>query len=274
MPGLSLRHIVLSGSGGDQLLRLLVCLLVIHHLHEHYDDNPSSRSARPFTQTHCPKWAFSVWLQLNSSQNTLSGHDSSDRPRAIAQELKTELWHRNHAKQSEKYFAIENTNTRMYPIQGRLTAYNPTFRSRHGRPTRLLWDHAQDDRDDHDQDHDHDHVLFFLCSCFFGNQRDSTILNQITHQKVFRKVQRKNGMHPFCAGQAGSKSNNSLFQMKRKKSSLNICSFNQLIELRHFMDPSLKAGKIFTESYWIASLYSTNMFLVSMTHVYIYDIHL
>ena len=66
-------------------------------------------------------------------------------------------------------------------------------------------------------------------------------------QKVFRKVQRKNGMHPFCAGQAGSKSNNSLFQMKRKKSSLNICSFNQLIELRHFMDPSLKAGKIFTE---------------------------
>ena len=46
----------------------------------------------------------------------------------------------------------------MYPIQGRLAAYNPTFRSRHARPTRLLWDHAQDDGDDHDHDHDdHDH---------------------------------------------------------------------------------------------------------------------
>ena len=66
-------------------------------------------------------------------------------------------------------------------------------------------------------------------------------------QKGTKEKWDANEAHPFCAGQAGSKSNNSLFQMKRKKSSLNICSFNQLIELRHFMDPSLKAGKIFTE---------------------------
>ena len=45
----------------------------------------------------------------------------------------------------------------MYPIQGRLAAYNPTFRSRHARPTRLLWDHAQDDGDDHDGPDDYDH---------------------------------------------------------------------------------------------------------------------
>ena len=65
-------------------------------------------------------------------------------------------------------------------------------------------------------------------------------------QKGTKEKWDANEAHTFCAGQAGSKSNNSLFQMKRKKSSLNICSFNQLIELRHFMDPSLKVGKIFT----------------------------
>ena len=41
-------------------------------------------SGRPFTQPHCPKWD-SVWLQLDSWQNTLSGHDSLVRPAARAQ---------------------------------------------------------------------------------------------------------------------------------------------------------------------------------------------
>ena len=36
-------------------------------------------SGRPFTQPHCPKWD-SVWLQLDSWQNTLSGHDSLVSP--------------------------------------------------------------------------------------------------------------------------------------------------------------------------------------------------